>query len=191
MRQCWLVLTLVVALVGCDNDADKPTRTTQPSTVPQTSAPDKPTQPVASTAADEEIEDDTETVDDEPDNPHEEACAPEDPKLGPMLLLKFKWTSGIEGRAPRDKLNIARPGQRVYAHMHIRNRSGRKRCLRLTFRVGGKVRTKITLEIGKSWNWRTWAYNTIKSDDKGPLHLIGVDDQGRKLIDKMLAVVPE
>jgi hypothetical protein len=127
---------------------------------------------------------------DDEEDPND-ACAPVDPKLKPMQLLQFRWTSGLKGKQPKDKLYVARPGQRVYAHLKIRNRSGRKRCLKFVFRVGKKKRTEVTVRIGKSWNWRTWAYNTIKSSDRAPLHLTITDDQGKTIVDQRLAVIPE
>jgi len=147
-----------------------------------------PTAAVASTARgidDEEHE----SVDDEPDPPAEDSCASPDPGLKPLQLLRFTWTDKIANRDPAGKLHIARPGQRVYAHLRLRNRSGRKRCVHLTFRVGTKKRTEVTLAVGKSWSWRTWAYNTLRGDDRGPLHLIVADDQGRTIIDSKLPIV--
>lgn len=121
----------------------------------------------------------------------EEGCAPKEEGLRPMQVLKFTWTSGMEGKDPKDKLYVARPGQRVYAHLRMRNRSGKKRCLKLVFRIGDKKRTEVTLKIGKSWNWRTWAYNTIKPEDREPLRLTIHDDQGALVLDERLPVVPE
>ena len=164
----------------------------------------QPTRASASAASSTALpDDDTETVDDEPDKPggdvetvddeperHQSACAPPDPKLKPMLLLKFKFAAAIKNREPVGQLPIVRPGGRVYAHMTVRNRSGRKRCLHLEFRVNGKKRTKVTLRVGRSWSWRTWAYNTTRSSDRGPLELIVHDDQGKLFLRRRLAIVP-
>lgn len=166
------------------------------------------TKPAGSNAPIEE--EPLESVDDTPDSPHDPAddtddaegeddgvgdpnasCAPADANLKPMQLLRFTFSGSIKGKDPGKKLQLARPGQRVYAHFRMRNRSGRKRCMHLTFRVGGKKRTEVTLVVGKSWSWRTWAYNTIKSDDKGPLTLEVKDDQGVLILKKSLAVVVE
>ena len=88
-------------------------------------------------------------------------------------------------------LQVAHAGERVYAHLTMRNRSGRDRCIHLTFRVAGKKRTSITLKVGKSWSWRTYAYNTLRSDDRAPLQLVVTDDQGATVLTKMLAVIPK
>ncbi|MEM9692119.1 MAG: hypothetical protein AAGA56_06225 [Myxococcota bacterium] len=117
-------------------------------------------------------------------------CAKPEEDLKPMQLLRFAFASGLEGKDPKDKLHIARPGQRIYAHLTLRNRSGRKRCATLTFRVGGKKRTEIKVKIGESWSWRTWAYNTLRSDDREPLELTVRDDKGGLVLREKLAVVP-
>jgi hypothetical protein len=120
-----------------------------------------------------------------------DSCAPPDPKLKPMQVLRFVFADSVKGRKPGTKLFIARPGQRVYGHLTIRNRSGRDRCLRFVFRVNGKKRTELIHKIGKSWSWRTWAYNTVHRDDgQGQLQLEVIDDQGVTLLDKRLPVVP-
>ncbi len=123
---------------------------------------------------------------DEPDEP----CAPEDPTLKPLTLLRFSFTDGIEGKDPRSKLDVAKAGQRVYAHLTLRNRSGRTRCVHLTFRVGGKKRTEVTLKIGPSWSWRTFAYNTLRADDNKPLELTVRDDQNKLILERQLPVIP-
>ncbi len=132
------------------------------------------------------------TPDEEDDeNDPNDSCAPKTPGLKPMQVLRFTFTDGVEGKDPKGKLYVARPGQRVYAHFAMRNRSGRKRCLHITFRVAGKKRTAVTVPIGKSWEWRTYAYNTLRSDDRGPLELTVVDDQGVPPLKKLLGVVPK
>ncbi len=131
------------------------------------------------------------TVDDEPEVDHEGACAPADPGLKPLQLLRFTFADGVEGKDPGAKLNIARPGQRVYAHLQLRNRSGRDRCVHVVFHVGGKKRTDVTLKVGESWSWRTWAYNTLRADDRGPLQVVVTDDQGKAIVQQSLAVVPK
>ena len=123
----------------------------------------------------------------EEETDHEAACAPQGSGVQPMQLLGFTWTSGIERRDPKDKLHAVAPGQRVYTHLRVRNRSGRERCVRVKFRINGKPRPAITLKIGKSWSWRTWAYSTSRSDDSGHIEVNVTDDQGNVLVsDKLL-----
>ncbi|MBI4703899.1 MAG: DUF2914 domain-containing protein [Deltaproteobacteria bacterium] len=119
-----------------------------------------------------------------------EGCAPVDPAERHVQLLRLRLTSGIDRKNPVDKLYAARPGQRIWAHLAVRNRSGRERCVLVRFKVGGEPRTEIGLEVGHSWGWRTWAYVTLRpSDRSGPLEVEVVDDQGRLLVKERLAIV--
>jgi hypothetical protein len=193
MKRMLVVALLLCSLCACERGAGDaaPAASAAASGARSTTAP---------APVDEEP---LESVDDEPDSADDEAgdadresdpnasCAPKDPKLKPMQLLRFTFSDAIKGKDPGAKLRVARPGQRVYAHFRMRNRSGRKRCMHLTFRVAGKKRTEVTLVVGKSWSWRTWAYNTIKGDDRGPLTLEVNDDQGQLMLKKSLAIVPE
>jgi hypothetical protein len=195
MRLASSLLALSLATAGCDDDTKAPAKapsSTKPSavatdddeieTVDDTIPPDDLEPATGPDAGDDEEEGD--------EGEHEDACAPKDSELKPMQVLSFTFTDGIEGRDPKSKLQVAKAGQRVYAHLAMRNRSGRKRCLHLTFRVGGKKRTEVTLKIGKSWRWRTYAYNTIHADDDKPLQLTVTDDQGALVLEKMLPVIP-
>jgi hypothetical protein len=179
----------VVLAFGCDERAAA-TSGGAPSAHPAAAAVDDEVETVDDTippSVSEEQEEETAEPDDDP----EEGCAPKQDGLKPMQVLLFRWTSGIENKDPKDRLYVARPGQRVFAHLRMRNRSGMKRCLKLVFRVGDDKRTEVTLKIGKSWNWRTWAYNTVKSEDRKPLRLTIHDDQGALVLDERLPVVPE
>jgi hypothetical protein len=164
--------------------------------------PSAPSQPpgltsrgVASTGGPQtDAEEPSSEVDDSGDEDEDEPldCAPPEPRLKPLQLLRFTFTTGVKNKDPRQKLNIARPGQRVWAHLRVRNRSGRDRCLHLVFRVNGKKRTELDLKIGESWNWRTYGYNTLKSSDRsGVLEFEATDDQGNLVAKKRLPIVPE
>ena len=185
------VLGFAALAVGCDAGSG-PKATGEGST-----SRAKPTATVAASGSRGLAQPGTERPSDTADRPTAEPesaeswCAPLDPTIKPMLLLKFRFSSAVKRREPVDKLNITRPGQRVYAHLTVRNRSGRRRCLHVEFRVNGKRRTKVTLKVGESWSWRTWAYNTSRSDDRGPLELSIRDDQGNVFLYRRLAIVPE
>ena len=196
-----LLLVSLVLVLGCK---DEPPTSTAASAAPARATPSAgATMDPVETVDDRPLADgdEVETVDDQPDpssddevevgEDEDDGCAPKDPTLKPLQLLQFRFTSGIEGKDAKDKLHVARPGTRVYAHFRMRNRSGRKRCMKLTFRVGNKKRTEVTLKVGKSWNWRTYAYNTLKPEDREPLRLTVEDDQGVVILDERLAVIPE
>jgi hypothetical protein len=119
-------------------------------------------------------------------------CQPKDAKLKPLQLLRFAFTSAVESKVPVDKLQIARPGQRVWAHLTVRNRSGEERCMHVAFRVQGQSRTEVDLDVGESWSWRTWAYATLRpTDTSGQLEIEVTDDQGKVLVHERLPIVPE
>jgi len=132
-----------------------------------------------------EVDDTVDSIDE-----HGSMCAPIDPDLKPMAVLRFRFTSNVRDRDAVDKLSVLRPGQRVYAYFRMRNRSGHSRCLKLTFRVNGKKRTTLTLGVGKSWSWRTWGYNTLRPDDRGFLEVEAIDDQGKVVLKEHMAIVP-
>lgn len=135
-----------------------------------------------------------ETVDDEPDKVDADgdgaaSCEPVDASVKPIELLRFTFASAIEGKDPRDRLLEARPGRRVYSHLVLRNLSGRERCVTFELRVDGVRRTALSQRLGHSWSWRTWAYNTLRADDRGKLEAIVRDDQGRELVRRSIPIV--
>jgi hypothetical protein len=185
---------LILALfLGCRSEEPPPSPAPPASSARAGEEPAAGAQPTAARGADDIEIDPTSAVDDEPPPDDAEAvaaCAPPDPALKPMQLLRFHFTSGIEGKDAKDALAAARPGQRVYAHFSMRNRSKRDRCMHVAFLVGGKERTKVTLQIGESWQWRTWAYNTLRGDDAGVLRVLVTDDQGATIVDRRIGIVP-
>lgn len=109
----------------------------------------------------------------------------------PLEVLRFQFTSGTKNREPVDKLWRARPGERVYAYVALRNRSGRERKVHVTFRVNGKTRTEVDLDVAESWSYRTWAYNTIlKTDKPGKLEVFITDEGHDMLVEQSLPITP-
>ncbi len=128
---------------------------------PSASAAAPPTTPVTSgpTASSAEVDDELSTR--------------------PLELLKMTLTSGVENKQPKDVLTSAKPGERVYAHLTVRNRSGRERKVHVAFQVNGDTRSEVDLTVGSSWSWRTWAYNTLTAKDvKGTVRVEVTDDEG-------------
>ncbi|MEM6788637.1 MAG: hypothetical protein AAF715_14045 [Myxococcota bacterium] len=188
------LFVLALMFGGCGSpDGALPREEMRPPTRTAVAPPAAPAAPrtpdTVSTVSSPEVETVDDTVPPAVDD-DDEGCAPKGADVRPMQLLAMTFTSGIDARNPRDELKVARPGQRVYAHLKVRNRSGRRRCLDLTFRVGGKKRSEVRLKVGPSWSWRTWAYNTLRRDDRRPMELDIVDDQGETLFEGTLPVVP-
>jgi hypothetical protein len=125
----------------------------------------------------------------EPPAPQSTFDADDELSTRPVELLKFQWTSGIKNREPVDHLAVAHPGDRVYAHLTIRNRTGRTRSLHLAFSVNGKVRSELDLDVVESWSYRTWGYDTVlKTDKAGKLTLSVTDDEGQPIDDEELPI---
>ncbi len=96
-------------------------------------------------------------------------------------LQKFVLTSAVKSKEPSDLLDAAKPGQRVYGHLTVRNRTDGPKRVSLSFRINGDERTLVDLTIEKSWSWRTWGYVTLRKEDKGELTVHVFDDHGAEL----------
>lgn len=108
--------------------------------------------------------------------------APTVPIPEPVTLLRWSLTSGVKNKEPVDTLDHAEPGQRVWAHLAVRNRSGRTRRVTVVFRVGDSERTRVDLDVEASWSFRTWAYVTLQArDTKGQVTAVVLDDAGAVL----------
>ena len=104
-----------------------------------------------------------------------------------MKLVDFKFTSDVKKRKPVDTLSHGEAAQKVWAYLTMKNVSGQERCVTVTFRFNGKKRSRVTLDIGESPTWRTWAYNTVqKKDVPGKIEVRIVDDQGVELLKQNL-----
>jgi len=91
------------------------------------------------------------------------SAAPEKPAL---QLLRLTLTSAVKDKEPVDELTSTAAGQRVWAHLAIRNRTGEPQRISLIFRVDGEERSTVDLKVEPSWSFRTWGYNTLRSSDK-------------------------
>jgi len=107
---------------------------------------------------------------------------------GSLELLKLTLTSDVQKKEPVDKLDVAKPGTRVYAHLKLRNRTGETRKVRVDFLIDGKLRTPLELEVAPSWSYRTWGYNTIKAGDAGELEVRVYDDDGATITTARLPI---
>jgi hypothetical protein len=157
-------LALVVLFAGACGDRAHPAPS---ASVSASSAPPPPSvAPISPSAAETELE------------------------TAPVELLKFQFTSAVKDREPVDRLDAARPGARVYAHLTLRNRTGRDRAVHVEFAVDGKKRTELDLPVKESWSFRTWGYNTMQAKDRGTLSVSVTDDEGHPLGDFTLPIAP-
>ncbi|MFO0759028.1 MAG: DUF2914 domain-containing protein [Byssovorax sp.] len=148
-----LPLLLLIALPACDEPKGAPAPVA--STTASTAAPPKASPPPTASAA---------------------------PEKTTVELLRFTLTSEIKAKEPVDHLESAEPGQRVYAHLAVRNRTGGARRVTLRFIVNGDERSTVDLNVEQSWSYRTWGYNTVRAGDKSGELVVEVrDDQGELL----------
>ena len=116
-------------------------------------------------------------------------CTPPDGSAAPLELVKFQFTSGVEDRKPVDDLERAKPNQRVWAYLTVRNPSSDERCVTVEFRLNGKRRSRVSLSVGSSPHWRTWARtNVAATDAPGHLNVVVVDDLKNKLAKRRLPI---
>jgi hypothetical protein len=107
----------------------------------------------------------------------------------PVELLKLVFAADVKDKEPSGQLQVAKPGQKVFAHLTLRNLSDHPRKVKLNFSVAGEKRTQVELLVGESWSWRTWAYNTLLPKDAGKkLELEVVDDEGHPLFDGAIPI---
>jgi hypothetical protein len=83
-----------------------------------------------------------------------------------LQVLRLTLTSEVKQKEPVDELKEAGPGQRVWAHLALRNRAPAARRVSVTFKVDGEERSTVDLQVASSWSFRTWAYNTLRAGDK-------------------------
>ena len=169
MKQRALGLTLILACSGgCGGDKGTPAAGSA-SAAALASAPAAPSSAPSGEVAEDAAEEETSTR--------------------PVELLKLVFASDVKNKEPVGSLQVAKTGQRVYAHMTLRNQSGRPRKVHLAFAVDGEQRTNVDLFVGESWSWRTWAYNTILAKDAGKkLTLEVTDDAGHPLFEGALPI---
>ncbi len=117
-----------------------------------------------------------------------ELSAQQEMSTRPVEILKFTFTSGVDAKNPADSLTSGKAGTKVYAHLVVRNRTGRARKVNVAFELNGKTRSEVELTVDESWSWRTWAYNTVPKDAKGTLRVIVTDDEGHPLGDYSLPI---
>jgi len=104
------------------------------------------------------------------------------PEKAPLQLLRLTLTSGVKDKEPIDELKAAAPGQRVWAHLAVRNRTGDPQRISLVFRVDGEERSTVDLKVEPSWSFRTWGYNTLRASDKSGELVLEVRELGGALL---------
>lgn len=105
------------------------------------------------------------------------------PASSPSLqVLRLTLTSEVKQKEPVDELKEAGPGQRVYAHVTLRNRAPDAKRVSVIFKVDGEERSTVDLQVASSWSFRTWAYNTLRAGDKSGELTVEVRDDTSDVI---------
>ena len=94
----------------------------------------------------------------------------------------------MRGKEPARELSFATPGQRVWAHLTLRNPGREKRVVTVVFRVNEEKRTTLELTVEPSLSFRTWGYNTLREGDGGEMTVEAVDDVGTTLVNEKLPI---
>src|SRR5262249_23066864 len=97
-------------------------------------------------------------------------------------VLRLTLTSGVKAKNPIDSLEAAEAGQRVWAHVTMRNRTGAPKRISVVFHVDDEERSTTDLKVDPWWSYRTWAYVTLKPPDAGSELRVEVRGEGGTLL---------
>ena len=109
---------------------------------------------------------------------------------GTMIVTKLVFARGVEGRVPVEQdFAPTADGRRIYAHLELFNK-GEPRQITLSWIRAGKPYHFVTLDVGRSPRWRTWAYLTLGADKTGPWSVEVRTKAGALLLAMPLLVAP-
>jgi Protein of unknown function (DUF2914) len=108
-----------------------------------------------------------------------------------LELQRFRLTSNVERKEAVDDLVSATPGERVWAHATLRNRTGETKRVSLIFRVDGDERTTVDLRVEPSWSWRTWGYVTLRPTDREGVLTVELRDEHAELLAQKALTIRE
>jgi hypothetical protein len=103
-----------------------------------------------------------------------------------LYVKRLVLARGIEGREPLQPSSVFFTGQqsRIYAFIEVGNRDRRASEVRVSFvREGDAEQGVVTLKVGASPRWRTWAF-TRKARKPGRYTVIVRDGRGEELARK-------
>lgn len=87
---------------------------------------------------------------------------------GALVVSRLVFARGVEDRQPVEQDFAPRAdGRRIYAYLELLNK-GEQRELTLSWVRAGKTFHTVTLDVGRSPHWRTWAYLTLSERLAGP-----------------------
>ena len=87
---------------------------------------------------------------------------------GTLVISRLVFSRGVEGRQPVEPDFAPKAdGRRLYAYLELFNK-GEQQELSLTWLRAGKPFHTVSLNVGRSPHWRTWAYLTLSKGMTGP-----------------------
>lgn len=101
-----------------------------------------------------------------------------------LKVRKLVLTSEVKKKEPVDKLEAAKPGQRVWAHVTVRNRCPDTKTIKLAFKVAGDDRSTVDLVVAPAWSYRTWGYVTLRPTDVAGEIVVEVRDEGGEVLER-------
>ena len=84
----------------------------------------------------------------------------------------------VEKRVPVDAAERFTVGQKVWAWVSVKN-LGEASNLTMLWKHDGKVKSRVTLEVGTSKRWRTWSRRTMRAKDTGAWTVEVLDASGQ------------
>jgi hypothetical protein len=106
-----------------------------------------------------------------------------------LRVKRLQFSGAISGREPSDARQIFTPAEDVYAFVEVGNTLGEATRISITFISPKKTASKISLAVGDSARWRTWAKRRL-TKDAGTWQVIVRDDAGHQLASGSFEVAP-
>ena len=105
--------------------------------------------------------------------------------LLPLKLLKIEIGDNVTARNIEGKNNIfTLDNSRVYCLTGIENRNEQSTIIYHKWYMGDSLESNIMINVGKSYNWRSWSYINIAEDRIGQWKVV-VEDFSKNRIDSL------
>ena len=96
----------------------------------------------------------------------------------PIIVLNIATGANLVNRSIEKPDSVfSLDSEKIYCLTHIRNWNHSKTIYHKWYQEG-ELRSKISLEIGRSFNWRTWSYITVYAERVGDWKVIVEDSLG-------------
>lgn len=103
----------------------------------------------------------------------------------PLKLLKIEIGDNVAARNIEGKSNIfTLDNSRVYCLTGIENRNEQSTIIYHKWYMGDSLESNIMINVGKSYNWRSWSYINIAEDRIGQWKVV-VEDFSKNRIDSL------